>query len=234
MKLLSQNSEMKKDGIYNWSLPAWQVQLSTGEWFNVCPNADYCTKVCYARNGTYLFPNTKKKHLANLEFTLKDLVLWQGAMIMEINRIGFKKLKYLRIHDGGDFYSDQYLQAWVDIAMLIPSVTFYAYTKEVSRFKKIVQGNCPANFKYLFSLGGREDGLIDLEKDRHCDVFPSLEAMAVAGYTDQSENDLLAINLPTNKIGIVVNNINHFKKIQGDLTFKSGQEARMILRKGEM
>lgn len=229
-KLLSQNSELKKDGIWNWSIPAWQVQLSNGSWFNCCPNADFCVKVCYARNGTYLFPVVKAKHLSNLEFTINDLVNWGLDMIKEINKIGLHKIKFLRIHDAGDFYSDEYLQAWIDIAMQTPSVIFYAYTKEVSRFKRMVQGSCPKNFKYLFSLGGKEDHLIDLELDRHCDVFPSLEALNNAGYMDQSENDLLAINLPTNKIGIVSNNIKHFKKIQGELTFKSGQEKRKDLR----
>jgi len=227
MKLLSQNSELKKHGIWNWTLPAWQIQLTNGDWFNACPNAGYCAKVCYARNGTYLFPVVKAKHLANLEYTIKDLFGWMLEMIIEINRIGLHKIKFLRIHDAGDFYSDEYLQSWLDIAMQTPSVTFYCYTKEVSRFKKILQGSCPKNFKYLFSLGGKEDHLIDLELDRHCDVFPSLEALNNAGYMDQSENDLLAITLPTNKIGIVSNNIPHFKKIQGDLTFQSGQKKRL-------
>lgn len=101
MKLLSQNSELKKDGIWNWSLPAWNVKLSDGTWFNTCPNADFCAQVCYARNGTYLFPNVIERHLRNLEYTLNDLIGWKLDMIDEINRLGPKKIEWLRIHDSG-------------------------------------------------------------------------------------------------------------------------------------
>ena len=38
-------------------------------------------------------------------------------------------------------------------------------------------------------------------------MFPTLEALENAGYYDQSDNDLLAICAPTNKIGIVANNL---------------------------
>lgn len=230
MKLLSQNSELKKDGIWNWSLPAWQVQLSDGTWFNACPNADYCAHLCYARNGTYLFPTVKAKHIANLEYTLRDLIGWKLDMINEINRIGLHKIKWLRIHDAGDFYSDDYLKAWVNVCSNIPNVTFYAYTKQVAMFKRVLQGYCPPNFKYLFSLGGKEDNLISLEKDRHAEVFPDLESLIAAGYSDQSESDLLAITLPSNRIGITANNIKHLKTKQASHTFGSGQAERAIKR----
>lgn len=217
MPLLSQNSELKSDKIWNWSMPAFAVKLSSGKWFNVCPNAGVCTEMCYARNGTYLFPNVMKKHLSNLEYTLNDIVGWECDMIDEIK--AKKNIKYIRIHDAGDFYSDEYLNAWINVIKRCPSVLFYAYTKEVSKFKRIVEPNCPENFKFLYSMGGKEDYLIDLEKDRHADVFPDNESLVLAGYMSQSESDLLAITLPTNKVGIVQNNIKRFMKKLGELTF---------------
>lgn len=224
MGLLTQNSELKPDGIWNWTLPAWQVKLSNGTWFNACTQACACVNLCYARNGTYLFPNVKAKHLDNLERTLSNLWKWQEDMIADIK--SHKKITYVRIHDAGDFYSDDYLQAWLDIAALVPAVTFYCYTKEVSRFKAMVEGNCPKNFKYLYSLGGKEDHLIDRENDRHAEVFPDSAALDAAGYMNQTKSDLLAITLPTNKIGIEANNIKHFRKKQGAETFGSLQATR--------
>lgn len=64
--LLTQNRELKKDGVWNWTLPAWVVELPDGSHFNVCPHAGACAKFCYARNGTYLFPKVRGKHLDNL------------------------------------------------------------------------------------------------------------------------------------------------------------------------
>jgi hypothetical protein len=223
MKLLTQNSELRKDGIWNWTIPAWNVKMSDGSWFNCCPNAGVCAKMCYARNGTYLFPVVKAKHLANLEHFIFRQAQWFTDMSAEIRKK--RNLQYLRIHDAGDFFSDDYLQSWIDIALLHEQVTFYAYTKEVSRFKRF-QREIPHNFRYLFSMGGREDHLIDKEKDRHCDVFPTEQALLDAGYMDQGANDLLAITIPSNKIGIVSNRIPQFIKIQDGLTFGQAQDKR--------
>ena len=44
-KLLTQNSELRRVGVWNWTLPAHVVKLSNGERFNVCPNAGACGRV---------------------------------------------------------------------------------------------------------------------------------------------------------------------------------------------
>lgn len=224
-KLLSQNSELRPDGIYNWTLPAFAIKLTNGKNFNVCPNAGACASFCYARNGTYLFKNVKSRHIKNLEYILEEPKAWFAQMLEEVNA---KKMvgKYVRIHDSGDFFSKEYLQMWLDIAVLTPQVTFYCYTKEVSLFKEVVENNCPPNFKYLYSMGGKEDYLINLEKDRHADVFPDDAAILNAGYSNQDASDLLAIKLPNNKIGIPANNIKHFNKKIAGRTFSELQIER--------
>ena len=224
-KLLSQNSELRPDGIFNWSLPAFAIKLNDGTNFNVCPNAGACASFCYARNGTYLFKNVRGRHIQNLEYTLYHLEEWQAQMLSEVQH---KKMigKHVRIHDAGDFYNDEYLLAWLEIARQTPDVTFYCYTKEVSRFKRLVEPNCPVNFRYLYSMGGKEDHLIDKEVDRHADVFPDDVAILDAGYMNQDASDLLAITLPTTKIGIPANNIRHFNKKMSGRTFSALQTER--------
>ena len=224
-KLLSQNSELRPDGIFNWSLPAFAIKLNDGTNFNVCPNAGACASFCYARNGTYLFRNVKGRHIQNLEYTLYHLEEWQAQMLSEVQH---KKMigKHVRIHDAGDFYNDEYLLAWLEIARQTPDVTFYCYTKEVSRFKRLVEPNCPVNFRYLYSMGGKEDHLINKEVDRHADVFPDDVAILDAGYMNQDASDLLAITLPTTKIGIPANNIKHFNKKISGRTFSALQTER--------
>ncbi len=223
-KLLTQNSELKPDGIWNWSLPAFGVTLTNGETMNVCPSAGACANYCYARNGTYNFRNVKARHIANLEYILEDPEGWKQQMLSEVQRPRMQG-KYVRIHDTGDFFRYEYLKLWFDIAAETPGVTFYAYTKEVSMFKAHAD-ECPPNFRYLFSMGGKEDHLIDLENDRHADVFQDHHAIEEAGYGNQSDSDLLAITLPTNKIGIPANNIPHFKKKMAGRTFSQLQTER--------
>jgi hypothetical protein len=224
-KLLTQNSELRPDGIFNWAIPALAVKLSNGTNVKTCPNAGACATVCYARNGTYNFSNVKGRHTQNLEYIIEDPEGWFAHMLSEVQHPK-KRGKFIRIHDSGDFFSEEYLRLWLKIALLTPEVTFYCYTKEVSMFKRVVEPNCPPNFKYLYSLGGREDHLIDLENDRHADVFPDDAAILDAGYSNQSESDLLAITLPSNKIGIPQNNIPQFRKRLAGRTFSEAQKDR--------
>jgi hypothetical protein len=232
-KLLSQNSELRPDGIFNWSLPAFAIKLSDGTNFNVCPNAGACASFCYARNGTYLFSNVRGRHIQNLEYTLYHLEEWQQQMLSEVQH---KKMigKHVRIHDAGDFYNDEYLLAWLEIARQTPDVTFYCYTKEVSMFKRLVEPNCPTNFRYLYSMGGKEDHLVDKEVDRHADVFPDDVAILDAGYMNQDASDLLAITLPTTKIGIPANNIKHFNKKMDGRTFSALQNERDTAKESKL
>jgi len=224
-KLLSQNSELRPDGIFNWSLPAFAIKLTDGSNFNVCPNAGACASFCYARNGTYLFSNVRGRHVANLEYIMEDPQGWYAQMLEEVQHRN-KKGKYIRIHDAGDFFSEEYLELWLKIARNTPEVTFYCYTKEVAMFKRVVEPNCPPNFRYLYSMGGKQDHLIDLEKDRHAEVFPDDAAILDAGYANQDASDLLAITLPSNKIGIPANNIKHFNKKMARRTFGQLQGER--------
>lgn len=197
------NRDLRRDRIWTWSLPAWVTTLSNGRKFNVCPSAKRCAHLCYARKGTYRFKNVKAKHLRNLELVIEDVGLFAMAMKDEVSNPRFDGA-HVRIHDGGDFFSEEYLMAWLSIARSAPRTTFYAYTKEVEMFKRVVEPDPPANFRWIYSRGGRWDHLIE-EHDRQADVFPTLEALEAAGYTDQGDSDLLAIYGP-HKVGIVVNN----------------------------
>ena len=220
--LTNGNRELRADGIFTWTLPALAAKLSTGKNMLVCPSAGVCAQLCYARSGTYNFSNVKKAHTRNLESIVDDPQGWKNQLTNELKAKRYQGGKSVRIHDSGDFFTEQYFLLWLDIAKENPHVFFYAYTKEVAMVKK---HQLPENFVIIFSMGGTQDHLVDKEKDRHADVFPSIEALEEAGYSDQEASDLLAATLPTTKIGIVVNNIPHLKKKQGQETFGTLQAA---------
>lgn len=220
--LTNGNRELRADGIFTWTLPALAAKLSTGKNMLVCPSAGVCAQLCYARSGTYNFSNVKKAHVRNLESIINDPEGWKAQLSNELKAKRYQGGKSVRIHDSGDFFSEQYFLLWLEIAKENPDVFFYAYTKEVAMVKK---HQLPDNFVIIFSMGGTQDHLVDKEKDRHADVFPSIEALEEAGYSDQEASDLLAATLPTTKIGIVVNNIPHLKKKQGQETFGTLQAA---------
>lgn len=246
-KMLTQNSELRPLGIHNFTLPAWVVRLDDGRNVNVCPQAGACVKLCYARNGSYRFPGVMAAHARNLKMILDDLNGWTVAILDELNKPRFKPkgapwlpdldrghlhpvvaglldtgAPMIRIHDSGDFLSDEYLAAWLHIATLRPDILFYAYTKEVSRMRRVAV-NPPPNFLVCYSLGGREDHLLDLTEggDRHADVFPTEDDIERAGYYNQEPHDLLCVVAPSTRVGIPTNRIRHFQKRQGDETFGS-------------
>ncbi len=220
-RLLTQNSELRRIGVWNWSLPAWAGRLPDGRTYNTCPSAGVCRKACYALSGTYRFRNVKARHEQNLQYLLDDLPGWEQQMLAELEHPRFAG-KWVRIHDAGDFFSDAYLLSWLHIALARPKTTFYAYTKEVERFRRLVEPAPPANFRWVYSLGGTQDGAVDEAVDRVADVFPDIDSMDAAGYADQSDSDLLAV-LGPRLVGIPANNIPQFRRRQAGRRFRDWQ-----------
>ena len=162
------------------------------------------------------FKNVKKAHLEKLEFVLRDLDNWKRVVNQELKKPKYKN-KFIRIHDGGDFFNQEYAEAWIDLAVKNPQCKFYTYTKEVLLFKKTLI-NLPENFIVIYSFGGKQDKYIDRETDRHSDVFTDYNRMIQLGYNDIEADDKLAAIGPK-KVGLFRNNIKHFIKKQGEKSF---------------
>jgi hypothetical protein len=217
MKIFTQNSDLRKTGIYGWTIPAHWVKLNNGQKFNTCPNAGICAAFCYAKNGTFNFSNVKKSHIEKLELVLFNREKWKCIVNAELSNKKYIN-KYIRIHDAGDFFSLDYLMDWIDISKNNNQCTFYAYTKEVSMLKSVT---LPNNFIVIFSYGGKEDHLIDKNNDRHSDVFYDYDEMINAGYIDISSDDKLAAISENKKIGLFRNNIPHLVKKLGKRNFSN-------------
>jgi len=197
MKLLTQNSKLKKTSIenkmrvMNFSLPAYKT--ITGK--TVCPFAKDCIKYCYAQKGNYRYPSVIKG--LNNRYELSKTAEFVPKMNATIT---LERPTHVRIHDSGDFYSIAYLNKWVTIANDNKEVIFYAYTKSIKFF---INGlKLPKNLKIIFSEGSKTDNLINVKKDRHARIFKSKELLQASGYIDASNNDLKAIT-DNKKVGLV-------------------------------
>ncbi|WP_406300959.1 hypothetical protein OG948_59440 (plasmid) [Embleya sp. NBC_00888] len=216
---------MRQQGIWNWTLPAWAGRLPSGRTYNTCPSAGICAHICYARAGAYRFPSVLARHEMNLEYVLDDLSGWEHQMGHELLAKRFLK-SWVRIHDAGDFFSDEYLKAWLRIIQSAPEhVNFYAYTKEVSRFRELVDPRKYPRFRYVFSLGGVQDHLLDLTVEPHADVFPDAASVRAHGYTSQASSDLIAVSGRI-RIGITANRHRHLQRIQGERSFGALQRQQ--------
>lgn len=215
---------MRRFGIHNFSLPAWAGKLPDGRNYNTCPSAGVCAAVCYARFGTFAFPQVKAKHQRNLTRVLDDLPQFESDILAELAKPKFRGA-CLRVHDSGDYFSDDYLRAWLRIARAVPDVLIYSYTKEVTRFRRLVEPDPPLNFRWVYSYGGKEDHLLDPRTDRVADVFPDEQAITDAGWHSNAATDLAAVLGPS-PVGMAQNNIPHLRKHIGDRTFREWQASK--------
>lgn len=218
------NRDLRRTGVWVWSLPALHTTLPNGDRFTTCPEAGVCAVGCYARYGTYRFRNVRAAHLRNLMATF-DLDAWTADVIAQVTSARFDGA-WVRIHDAGDFYSEPYARAWCDIARAAPPVSFYAYTKEVALWKRLhARALVPTNLTIIYSLGGKQDHLVDRDVDRHCDVFPTLDALLAAGYHDQAADDRLAVTGPR-RVGIVANRLPVPRRLADGRAFSEWQDER--------
>ena len=179
----------------------------------------------YRHFGAYTWSNVAPAHQANLAFVVEDLPGWEAAMRKELAAKKFKGA-YVRIHDAGDFFSAEYLLAWLRIIRDFPQTTFYAYTKEILRIRGCIDApGLPANFITIFSFGARQDGLIDEENDRIGDVFPTEEAIVEAGYASQRHSDLGAIS-GSRRVGMAAKSRPQALARQRGRTFREWQRER--------
>jgi hypothetical protein len=198
------NTKLKKTAaeygvkIFNFSIPAGNDTL-TGK--ITCPFAGKCLFDCYSKKGMYRFSNVERALSKRYEASKEENFVQR--ITTELAKVKKDKQVYVRIHDSGDFYSPAYFAKWLEIARLNPGVRFYAYTKSHSFIRN--KFAIPENFDLIYSLGSKNDELINQESERHSKIFYSMEEMSAAGYTDASYLDLNATKWFTGnkKIGLL-------------------------------
>ena len=169
---------------------------------NTCPAASACRGVCYAKQGRYIMAGVKNARLHNLNsFLSRGKLGFIGDAIADLTRF-VKRYNVVRIHDSGDFFSQDYLDAWKAIASAFPAVIFYAYTKS---HHLDIETNRPLNLRITQSLGGKYDEMINLALS-HARIFSSDADRLSANYIDGNESDIPAIEGEIN-IGLVYHGV---------------------------
>ena len=104
--------------IYSFDLPAVVS----------CPNSNECFKNCYANKGAFLYggKGAKTSNTYNFAIALNDLKYLQKELIKEIEK---KKIKTIRIHSSGDFFSKEYFVMWCNIAKRFKNLNIFTYSK---------------------------------------------------------------------------------------------------------
>ena len=102
--------------------------------FNLPAIPEVCGRICpgcYAIKAQRVYPAVLPSRMQKLAASRLDT--FSTAILKELANAK-KPFKYVRIHESGEFYSQDYINSWTDIASSFPQYTFYAYTKRLSEF----------------------------------------------------------------------------------------------------
>jgi hypothetical protein len=199
------NAKLLDPAIWTFSLPAGHS----------CPFADEClTKAdrrdgwirdgpnrrfrCYAASMEARHPTVRRSRWHNFEQLRACRSREEMARLILDSLSPFCRV--LRVHDSGDFFSPDYLGAWLDVARERPDTLFYWYSKSlghwVAHLDEVGDGHSPGtvpNVVPTASWGGREDRLIAEHNLRSARVVFSLdEAHSLGLEIDHDDSHAMA------------------------------------------
>ena len=163
----------------NAKIDQWQLNLPAGY---TCPFASDCRanankytgKIeepkkgdegfrCYAASQEAIYPKTRASRHNNFDLLLSKKTQEEITQLIidSLENQLPRNQRIFRIHSSGDFFSQKYFNAWVEVANHFSDIIFYAYTKSLPywiRRKK----ELPSNMILTASKGGKDDKDIDL------------------------------------------------------------------------
>jgi len=206
LKFTFENAKLK--GIWHYSLPSGHTcpgakscltfaHRETGKVTDKQTAVDGQTFRCYAAMDEARRPNVRKTRWDNFDLlkAAKTTKAMAALIIRSIQASGLRRGGTLRVHIGGDYFSQAYFNAWMMAAAFFPQITFYSYTKSIKflvEYASALDG-LPDNFVFTCSRGGKYDNLIPKSNTKSAKVFFSTEEAEALGL-DIDHTDDLAIS----------------------------------------
>jgi hypothetical protein len=203
LRITFENAKLK--GIYHFSLPSGhscpgakncltKADRVTGKITDKQTEVDGMIFRCYAAMDEARRPNVRKVRWDNFDLLKeKKSTAEKTQLIVEsIKATGLKRGGTLRVHIGGDYYSQSYFNAWMKAASYFPNVVFYSYTKSIKFLLEYITavGGLPKNFVFTCSKGGKYDNLIPSTMVKTAKVFFSMDEANALGLEIDHTDDL--------------------------------------------
>lgn len=132
----------------------------------------HCQFRCFAASQEALYPGVRNQRWHNFNLLKRaKTVENMGTLIQESLPAN---AHHVRIHVSGDYFTEAYFLAWLNVALNNPTKSFYGYTKAlpyVVKYKKVI----PSNFRLTCSKGGTHDHLIKQYNLKFAEVVLSVE-----------------------------------------------------------
>jgi len=154
---------------------------------------------CFSASQEALYPNLRKHRNNNFEALrkLKSKEAMAKALIEALPPVKKNGAgTIIRLHVAGDFFNQNYFDAWLEVARQNPKRLFYAYTKSLQYWVNRI-GEIPNNFKLTASKGGKLDHLIDIFNLKYVEVvFSTQEAIDKDLEIDHDDSHAYNYDLP--------------------------------------
>lgn len=167
------NSKLSKT-IHTFSLPAGYTCMGADKCLAKAnpetgkikdgPNTEFR---CFSASQESLYPSVRKARWHNFN------LLRKAKTVDSIKELILKSLpakaEMVRLHVSGDMFSQNYFDAWLNVAKEKPNILFYGYTKSLS-YWLARKDEIPKNLILTASEGGKQDDLITKNKLRYAKV----------------------------------------------------------------
>ena len=131
---------------------SWEKNVKPG------PQAEI---MCYAARAQGQYPGANIQAFKNLDLLkrMKTKEKMANLIIKSMEYHGLANTDILRIHEAGDFFSQDYLDAWIEVAKRMPQTLFYAYTVSLPYYMAR-KNSLPKNFKIIASMDKHNEKFI--------------------------------------------------------------------------
>jgi hypothetical protein len=133
---------------------SWEKNVKAG------PKAEM---MCYAARAQGQYPGANVQAFKNLDL-IKKMKTKEKIADLIVRSMKYHNLDntdVLRIHEAGDFFNQEYFDAWVEVAKRLPNTLFYAYTVSLPYYMAR-KNSLPNNFKVIASMDkNNEDFILD-------------------------------------------------------------------------
>lgn len=180
-----------------YGVPVWEFNLPAG---HTCPFAKDCRTAsdratgiqtpgpgrvfkCYAATAER-YPAVRRARWQNFDelrgASRADMAATLNRGLSRLNHRAYPFQVMLRIHGGGDFFSQDYFDAWLAVCSIWRKAQFWAFTKSVRYWVERLD-RIPSNLTLQASYGGRDDELIERHGLKFAKWFPSEQAAKESG-----------------------------------------------------
>lgn len=179
--------------IYTFSLPAghscpfaYECKASADRQTGIITDGAFQEFRCFSASAEALYTHTRNARWHNYDLLLAAKT--KDAMYNLIISSLPKKASIVRVHVSGDFFNQNYFDAWMQIASTNEQAKYYAYTKSV-KYWMARKDSIPPNFELTASMGGAMDDVVVLNNLKNAVVvFSEEEAQAMNKDIDHDDS----------------------------------------------